>query len=170
MWSALLANSAALAGDDWQETLNRELPLLGHRNWIVVADSAYPLQTAPGIETIYATDSQIDVVRDVLAAFAKTRHVKPVIYTDTELKLVPETNAPGISVYRDSLAKLLANQTVVDSPHERTISMLDEAGETFKILVIKTPLTLPYTSVFMYLECGYWDAAAEQQLRKAMQQ
>jgi hypothetical protein len=36
----------------WQTKLEQELPLLGHRNWIVIADSAYPWQTAPGIETI----------------------------------------------------------------------------------------------------------------------
>jgi len=28
------------------------LPLFGHRNWIVVADSAYPAHSMPGIETI----------------------------------------------------------------------------------------------------------------------
>ena len=39
---------------DWEERLEAELPLLGHRNWIVVTDMAYPLQSAPGIETIYA--------------------------------------------------------------------------------------------------------------------
>ena len=51
---ALLATTSLLAADNWKETLRKELPLLGHRNWIVVADSAYPLQTAPGIETIRA--------------------------------------------------------------------------------------------------------------------
>jgi hypothetical protein len=36
----------------WQTKLQQELPLLGHRNWIVVVDSAYPWQTSPGIETV----------------------------------------------------------------------------------------------------------------------
>ena len=34
--------------EPWQTKLKKELPLLGHRNWIVIADSAYPWQTAPG--------------------------------------------------------------------------------------------------------------------------
>ena len=36
------------------------------------------------------------------------------------------------------------------------------------MLIIKTPMTLPYTSVFFQLECGYWNAESEQQLRDAM--
>jgi len=36
------------------------------------------------------------------------------------------------------------------------------------VLVIKTPLALPYTSVFVQLDCGYWTPEAEQQLRRAM--
>ena len=37
---------------DWRIKLNQELPLLGHRNWIMIVDSAYPLQVSPGVETI----------------------------------------------------------------------------------------------------------------------
>jgi hypothetical protein len=36
-------------------------------------------------------------------------------------------------------------------------------------LIIKTPLTKPYTSVFFQLECGYWNAEAEERLREAIQ-
>ena len=43
-----------------------------------------------------------------------------------------------------------------------------EAGKTFKVLLIKTTLTKPYTSVFFQLECGYWNAEAEKSLRDAM--
>ena len=89
-------STGAFAADNWKETLRKELPLLGHRNWIVVADAAYPLQTAPGIETICADADQVTVVKEVLAALAKTSHVKPVIFTDAEMKFVTEKNAPGI--------------------------------------------------------------------------
>lgn len=165
---ALLAATTVFAADNWQETLRQELPRLGHRNWIVVADFAYPLQTAPGIKTICADADQVTVVKKVLAVLAKTKHMKPVIYTDTEMKFVAEKNAPGIGAYREALAKILANQPVQVLPHEQTIGKLDEAGKTFKVLVIKTLLTLPYTSVFFQLECGYWNAEAEQELRDVM--
>ena len=168
--ASLLIMTAAtvFAADNWKGKLQKELPLLGHRNWIVVADSAYPLQTAPGIETIYVEADQLEVVKGVITELAKTKNVKPTIYTDAELKHVAETNAPGISAYRDGLAKVLTNQPVQVLPHEQIIAKLDEAGKTFKVLLIKTPLTKPYTSVFFQLECGYWNAESEKQLRDAM--
>jgi hypothetical protein len=160
--------AAAFAADNWKETLRKELPLFGHRNWIVVADSAYPLQTAPGIETICADADQLMVVKAVLVELAKTKHIQPAIYTDAEMKFVAEQNALGIGAYRDALAKILANQPVQVLPHEQIIGKLDEAGKTFKVLIIKTPLTMPYTSVFFQLECGYWNADSEKGLRDAM--
>ena len=163
-----ILNTGVFAADNWKEKLQKELPLLGHRNWIVVADSAYPLQTALGIETIYVEADQLEVVKGVIAELAKTKHVKPTIYTDAEMKFVAEKNAPGITVYREGLEKVLANQPVQVLPHEQIIGKLDEAGKTFKVLLIKTPLTKPYTSVFFQLECGYWNAESEKQLRDAM--
>lgn len=165
-----LMTATVFAGDNWKQKLQKELPLLGHRNWIVVVDAAYPLQTAPGIETIYVEADQLEVVQDVITALAKTKHVKPAIYTDEEMKFVCESSAPGISAYRDALAKILANQPVQVLPHEQIIAKLDEAGKNFKVLLIKTPLTKPYTSVFFQLECGYWNAESEQQLRNAIKE
>src|SRR5438477_13150006 len=89
----VMSTVSSLAQSDWQTKLRQELPLLGHRNWIVVADSAYPLQTAPGIETLYVDTDQLEVVELVLAELAKTKHVKPINYTDAELKPVPENRA-----------------------------------------------------------------------------
>jgi len=36
------------------------------------------------------------------------------------------------------------------------------------VVIIKTDLVLPYTSVFMRLDCGYWSAEAESKLRDSM--
>jgi D-ribose pyranose/furanose isomerase RbsD len=167
---ALLTATTTFAADNWKEKLQQELRLLGHRNWIVVADAAYPLQTAPGIETIYVDADQLEAVKGVIAELAKTKHVKPTIYTDAEMKFVAEKNAPGITAYRDALQKVLANQPVQVQSHEQIIGKVDEAGKTFKVLLIKTPLTKPYTSVFFQLECGYWNAESEKQLRDAMKE
>jgi D-ribose pyranose/furanose isomerase RbsD len=164
----VMSTVSSLAQPDWQSKLRQELPLLGHRNWIVVADSAYPLQTAPGIETLYVDADQLEVLEAVLAELAKTTHVKPIIYTDAELKHVAEKRAPGIAAYRKGLDKLFANRPVQSLPHEQIIARLDEAGKTFKVLLIKTKLTLPYTSVFLQLDCAYWNAESEKELRAAM--
>jgi hypothetical protein len=63
---------------------------------------------------------------------------------------------------------MLADKSAQVLPHEQIIAKLDEAGKTFKVLLIKTPLALPYTSVFFQLDCGYWNAASEKELRDAM--
>lgn len=68
---------------NWKTTRSNQHNLLGHRNWIVVTDLAYPLQSNPG-------------------------------------------NA----------------------------------------IIIKTPLTIPYTSVFLELDCAYWDASREKEIRR----
>jgi hypothetical protein len=174
---AALAPTGASAGTpqaaDWRVRLNEQLQLMGHRNWIAVVDSAYPLQTSAGIETIETNGDQLEVVKTVLDQIAKAKHVRPVIFTDAELKLVPERDAKGVTAYREALANLLGKiepgKTEAQSlPHEEIISKLDEAGKTFHILVLKTSLTIPYTSVFIRLECGYWGADAEKRLRAAM--
>jgi RbsD/FucU transport protein family protein len=166
----LVAASLLSAADlSWRKKLDQQLPLLGHRNWIVVADSAYPWQTAPGIETIYTGEQQLDVLEAVLKALSQTRHVRPAVYTDAELAHVSEEDAKGISNYRAELKKLLAGREAQSLPHEQIIAKLDEAGKTFHVLLLKTKLTIPYTSVFIRLDCGYWDAASEQKLREKIE-
>jgi hypothetical protein len=156
----------------WRQTLEDRLPYYGHRNWIVVADSAYPLQSGTGIETILSNESQIDTVRHVLATLSKVRHVRPVVYTDKELPFIPEQDAVGILAYRQLLTglftQLLPDQKVVEIPHEDIIHKLDEAGKSFHVLIVKTNMTLPYTSVFFELRAAYWTDEAEQRLRQSI--
>jgi hypothetical protein len=153
---------------DWRATLRRELPLLGHRNWIAIVDSAYPLQTSAGIETIETGSDHVEVVRAVLEQIARSKHVRPVIFTDSELQFVPESEANGVSPYREALGALLAKTPAQSLPHEEIISKLDDAGKTFHVLVLKSTMTIPYTSVFIRLDCGYWTAEQEQRLREKM--
>lgn len=152
----------------WQRMLERELPRLGHRNFIVIADSAYPLQSAPGIQTVATGAGHIEVLRTVLAAIAKAEHVQPVIHLDKELRFVTEEAAPGIGALRESLATALGDAKPVELPHMDIIRKLDESAELFNVLILKTTLTLPYTSVFIELDCGYWSADKEAALREAM--
>jgi hypothetical protein len=95
--------------------------------------------------------------------------VRPIIYTDKELQFVPDSDAPGITAFRQRLATVLNNQPVQTIPHEEIIHKLDEAARTFNVLIIKTTLTLPYTSIFLQLAAAYWSDEAEQKLRQSMQ-
>jgi L-fucose mutarotase/ribose pyranase (RbsD/FucU family) len=154
---------------DWEQRLSVLLPLFGHRNWIVVADSAYPAQSNPGIETIAAAAEQIDAVRAVRDAILASRHVRANMYVDAELGFVEETDAPGIADYKKQLDAVLYGSSVHRIPHEQIIQKLDQSAQLFRILIIKTEMTIPYTSVFFELDCGYWNAEAEERLREAMQ-
>ncbi len=169
---ALLASVGAprpsFGADPWFEALHDRITLYGHRNWIVIADSAYPAQSREGIETVIANAEQLDVVRRVLGIVGNSRHVRANIFTDQELSFVPESDAPGVSQYRRNLAGLIGSLPVTTLPHEQIISKLDEAGKTFRVLIIKTNMAIPYTSVFIQLDCAYWGADAEKRLREAM--
>jgi hypothetical protein len=167
---AVPAGSAVMEGSNggWQQKLAERIPLYGHRNWIVIADSAYPAQSRDGIETIVVNAPQVRVLQTVLSQLDASKHVRPIVYTDQELKFVPEGEAPGVSGYRETLAMLLKNRDSNVLPHEQIISKLDQTAQTFRVLIIKTNMAIPYTSVFLQLDCGYWSAESERKLRAAM--
>lgn len=152
----------------WQTKVQQELPLLGHRNWIVIVDSAYPLQASPGIETVETGTDELTVVREVLRSIADSRHVRPVVFMDAELPFVTEQQAPGVTKYRSEIHAALGGLPIHSILHEQLIHQMNQAGNTFHILILKTTLTVPYTSVFLRLDCKYWSDADEQQLRQAM--
>jgi len=111
------------------------MPLLGHRNWILIVDSAYPLQSSPGIDTIETDAGQLEVIRHVLFAIDRSIHVRPVIQMDAELPFVSEQDAPGAAAYRTEIADLLREYPVESLPHDRIIANIEEASKHFNILV-----------------------------------
>jgi hypothetical protein len=159
---------AADTAKDWTALVAERIPLYGHRNWIVIADSAYPAQSKDGIETVVSGAGQEEVLRGVMAQLADARHVTPIIYTDQELSFLDEEDAPGVGAYRDSLAEILSGKAVQTLPHEKLIAKLDEVSKTFRVLIIKTNMTIPYTSIFLQLDCAYWGPDAEKKLREKM--
>jgi hypothetical protein len=169
MSAILLWTATAWAADlAWDLKLNERIPLYGHRNWIVIADSAYPAQSRDGIETIVSNGDQLSVLKRVLGALDASKHVRPIVYTDKELAFLDEESMPGIAPYKATLEDLTHNRETHSLPHEEIIHKLDEAGQTFRVLIIKTNMTMPYTSVFLQLDCAYWGPEAEQKLRAAM--
>jgi hypothetical protein len=163
-----MASSPRITKSDWERQLEIALPLYGHRNWIVVADSAYPAQSKPGIETVVSGMGQLEVARKVLDQVNASRHVRANVYLDQELDFVAESDAPGVTRYRTQLAELLKGANTVPMLHEQIIAKLDQVSQVFRVLIVKTTLTIPYTSVFFELGCAYWPADAEARMRKAM--
>ena len=154
--------------NEWKQLVKDRIKLYGHRNWIVIADSAYPAQSRDGIETIVSNSDQLEVLQEVLKDISSSSHVRPIPYTDRELQFVSDLEAPGIDVYRDQLFALLPDAKTHSQLHEQIIHKLDEAGQTFRVLIIKTNMTIPYTTVFLQLDCAYWSDASEQSLRAHM--
>ena len=85
-----------------------------------------------------------------------------------DLCRLDETLARGIDAFKTQLDRVLEGQEVREMPHEAIIEMLDQAGRQFSVLLFKSNLALPYTSLFLRLECGYWDDDAEKALRRVM--
>ena len=159
---------AQAAEPSWEDVFYDELPSLGHRNWLVVADSAFPLQISPGMEVVVANEDHFVVLDRVLKAVSESGHVRPRIYLDRELAYVPEALAPGMDACRKKLETMLAKYEVKPVLHEELIGRMDQVAKTFKILMIKTNLALPYTTVFMELDCGYWSPENEAKMRELM--
>lgn len=151
---------------DWKTELTEKLPLMGHRNWIVVTDMAYPLQTKPGIITLMAEETYAEVIGLVNTMIQDAPHVFAHIYQDQEQQSLSEALAPGWDDYKSSLSKVPGLENVTYVPHEELILRLDEVSQLYQVIIIKTRLTIPYTSTFFELDCNYWDAEREGAIRK----
>lgn len=156
------------AATNWKADVVSEMPLLGHRNWILIVDSAYPLQVSPGIQTVETGEPMLAVAHFVLGAIDQSVHVRPDIFMDAELPFISDQDAPDASAYRRSIGDLLRGFQVVSEPHEKLLSEVAQAGNTFHVLVLKTDATIPYSSIFIRLNCKYWSDDAEQRLRARM--
>lgn len=150
---------------DWKSEVERTLQLYGHRNWIVIADAAYPQQSNQAIKTLVINADQLEVVEFVTQSIEKAKHVNATIFIDKELEFVPEKAAEGIENYRAKLDNLLEGKSVKTMLHEEIIQKIDSSAKLFNVLILKTDLVIPYTSVFFELECGYWNAVDEENLR-----
>ena len=171
---ALLVSSSFSPGQtsgsssDWKGIVQNRLPLYGHRNWIVVTDSAFPAYAAPGIETIAVNEDLPSVVKYVAKAISATRHVRATVFLDQELQFIDESDYPGVSDLKRQIAAIFPKDQVSRIPHAEAMTRVDEAGRTFRILFIKTSAAIPYTSVFMRLDCGYLSDEVERRIRAAM--
>lgn len=155
-------------GKSWQEELETDLNFLGHRNWILVVDKAFPEQSSAGMKYIYADQDLLPTLEYVLETVGNSTHVKPIIYQDKELSFISEEQIPGIGVFRSSAEKILEGSDVKTLLHDDVFSLLDESASLFSVLVIKTNCAIPYTSVFLQLDCSYWGEENEKILRENM--
>jgi hypothetical protein len=152
----------------WQQKFDGTLPLLGHRNWVLVVDKAFPAQTAPGMEVVNTGEDMAPVLQYVLDAIDSSTHVRPTIYRDKEWTYITEDQVKGTDALKASTAKILNGKEIQTILHDSVFTKLDEASRLFKVLVLKTNAVIPYSSVFLQLDCAYWNAEQEKALRERM--
>ncbi len=156
------------AKPDWKPQFEELLPLLGHRNWIMVVDQAFPLQVSEGITALYTGEPLLPVLDYVMGQLGASGHATPVVYQDAELASLTPAMVPGVDAFRDSLSRSFGNFLPRPLLHDSVFTRIDAAGRLFRIVVLKTTATIPYSSVYLYLDCKYWSPEDEIELRMRM--
>lgn len=154
---------------DWKASVNHQVAQLGYRNWIVVAEASFPAHSRAGVRQVTANAEVPEVVDYVLNALEQTQHVRPRIYLTRELRAVENDFAPGIDELREKINTSLHGHEATELDQQSLLTLLESANQSFDVLVIRTPTALPYSSVFLELQPGYWDAESEQRLRRRIQ-
>ncbi|KAB2641953.1 MAG: hypothetical protein DVB25_00060 [Verrucomicrobia bacterium] len=153
-------------GDAWKVAVANQVGQLGYRNWIVIAEPSLPAQNRPGIRQVTTNVEIPEVVDYVLDTLEQTQRVRPQIYLTREQRAIDNEYTPGIDEHRRQLATALRSHETTELEQQSLLTLLEDASQNFNILVIRTPTALPYTSVFIELQPGYWDAESETRLRE----
>lgn len=149
----------------WKAAVANQVTQLGYRNWIVVAEASFPAQNRSGVRQVTADVEIPEALDYVLASLEQTQHVRPQVYLTRELRSVENDFAPGIDQHRKRMTGALHGHETTELDQQSLLTLLEDANRSFDVLVIRTATALPYTSVFMELQPGYWDAESETRLR-----
>lgn len=145
--------------------MDRQAGQLGYRNWIVIAEASFPAHSRPGIRQVNASVEIPEALDYVLNALEQTESVRPHVYVTRELRSVENDFAPGIDELRKRLKGSLHGHEPAELDQQSLLTLLEDANRSFDVLVIRTPTALPYSSVFLELQPGYWDVDSEMRLR-----
>lgn len=141
---------------------------LGYGNWIVIAESSFPVHSRRGVRTLLV-DGEIPQVLDrILTSLEYSDSVKPSFTTASELRYLSNDQAPGIDQFRSELEVALHGHPTRRMDYRALNLLLEDSSNKFAVLVIKTKTSLPYTSVFIELQSNYWDRESETELRQKL--
>jgi L-fucose mutarotase/ribose pyranase (RbsD/FucU family) len=149
----------------WRDALVAQTAQLGYRNWIVISEASFPAHSRAGVRQINANEEIPVVVDEVIRTLEQTEHVTPNIYVAREMRLLENDDAPGIDEFRKQLQHALHARGTTELEQQSLLTLMEDATKSFEVLVIRTNTALPYTSVFMELQPGYWNSDSESQLR-----
>ncbi len=157
------------SGAAWQAAVDRQAGQLGYRNWIVIAEASFPAHSRTGVRQLTAAVEVPEALDYVLQALERTENVRPQVYLTRELRSVENDFAPGIDELRSRLQASLHGHEATELDQQSLLTLLEDANRSFDVLVIRTQTALPYSSVFLELKPGYWDAESESRLRERIE-
>lgn len=153
----------------WRAAVDSQAAQLGYRNWIVIAEASFPAHSRSGVRQVPAPVEVPEAVDYVLQALERTENVRPQVYLTRELRSVENDFAPGIDTLRGKLRESLHGHEPAELEQQSLLTLLEDANRSFDVLVIRTQTALPYSSVFLELKPGYWDADSEARLRERIE-
>ncbi|MFT6179773.1 MAG: hypothetical protein ACI9NQ_000905 [Paracoccaceae bacterium] len=152
----------------WGEVVSREVNALGIQNWVIVAESSFPVVSRRGVRTIVVDAEVPELVDYVVNELEKSETVTPSFSTARELPFVKNDRAPGVDEFRKLLKTALHGHPVREMDHRSLTLLAHSDSAKYAVLVLKTKTALPYSSVFIELDSGYWDRDSEDNLRRDM--
>lgn len=156
--------------DQTRASIAPQLQQLGARNWVVIADPTYPIPAGAGVLTMAVPSGSADTFREVLDLLEMQASLTPRIWVCNEMDAVTEELAPGIKEYRQEVNSLLSGRFCYHLD-ERIISMqLADASQKYRVLYLKTNTQLPYSSIAIELDSGYWNPDSEAEIRQRLEQ
>ena len=156
-------------GPAWQSAVDRQVGQLGYRNWVVIAEASFPAHSRAGVRQVTAAVDVPEAVDYVLKALERTETVRPQIHVCRELRSVENDFAPGMDELRKRLKGSLHGHEPMELDQQSLLTLIEDANRSFDVLVIRTQTALPYSSVFLELQPGYWDVESETRLRQRIE-
>lgn len=153
----------------WRAAVDSQAGQLGYRNWIVIAEASFPAHSRTGVRQVAAPVEIPEALDYVLQALERTENVRPQVYVTRELRSVENDFAPGIDDMRKRIRSSLHGHEPTELDQQSLLTLLEDANRSFDVLVIRTQTALPYSSVFLELRPGYWDADSEARLRERIE-
>jgi len=153
----------------WKTAVDNQVGQLGYRNWIVVAEASFPAYSRRGVRQVTADVEIPEALDYVLHVMERTENTRPNVYVARELRSVENDYAPGIEPFRKRITGALHGHETLQIDHQSLLLLLEDANRSFDVLIIRTQTALPYSSVYLELLPGYWDADSEARLRERIE-
>jgi L-fucose mutarotase/ribose pyranase (RbsD/FucU family) len=169
--TVLITSGCMNSGPDnkWRAAVDSQAAQLGYRNWIVIAEASFPAHSRTGVRQVAAPVDIPEALDYVLQALERTENVRPQVYVTRELRSVENDFAPGIDDMRENIRNSLHGHEPTELDQQSLLTLMEDANRSFDVLVIRTQTALPYSSVFLELRPGYWDADSEARLRERIE-